>query len=145
MAKFRVQVTCIVERTYTVEVDASTEDRAEQAAGNQWRDQLQDFDVDKPDRWKFESQQLTAECPDCGLEHDIPHDDLRVCHCGAFVSDADPDPRYELHRLCHPLVDGNCVPAPWWWQDQDYCAGCGKLAEERDAKELREKEARQDG
>ena len=139
MPKFRVQVTCIVERTYTVEVDESTEDKAEQSAANQWRDQLEDFDVDKPDRWKFESEQLTAECPDCCEEHTIPHDDLAVCHCSQFIADPDLVPRGNLHQFCHLIVGGKCAPAPWWWQDHDYCAACGKLAEEKDAKEEEER------
>lgn len=133
MPKFRVAVTCIVERTYTVEVDESTEDKAEQAAAGRWRDEIE-FDVDKPDSWKFEAEQLTAECPGCGVEHVIPYNDLRVCHCSQFIADPDLVTDDKLHRFAHLVVNDVCVPAPWWWEDQDYCAACGKLEEEKERK-----------
>jgi hypothetical protein len=116
MSKFKIRVTVKAECSYEVEVEASAEHEAEDAAARLWRDRLpDDFQVAKGyiTDWETETEQLTAICPECGVEHDVPHDDTRTCHC----ADAGGPP--------HIIINDKCVPSPWWREDQEFCAACG--------------------
>lgn len=139
MAKFMVKVTIKAEFSYEVEVDEDTEAKAEQAAANQWRDKMpEDFQMDEGyiTAYDMEAEQLTAVCPGCNVEHIIPHDDLRVCHCGQFGHNSYYEPSVPLSKRApmrpHLLVNDVCTPEPWWWDDQDYCAACGAKIELED-------------
>jgi predicted RNA-binding Zn-ribbon protein involved in translation (DUF1610 family) len=136
MAKFKIRVTIKAECTYEVEMDESTEAKAEDAATLIWREKVpEDFQVEKGyiTNWELETEQLTAICPDCGIEHAILHDDLPVCYCGQFGhnpytgSPENPKGRALLHP--HLIVNGVCTPEPWWWDDNEYCAACGAKIE----------------
>lgn len=136
MAKFKAQVTVKAEFSYEVEVNEDNETKAEQAAANQWRDKMpDDFQVDKGyiTTYKVEAEQLTAICPGCNVEHIIPHDDLRVCHCGQFGHNPYYDASVPHHKRPalrpHLIVENVCTPEPWWWDDQEYCADCGAKME----------------
>jgi hypothetical protein len=68
MPKFSIAVTVIASVTYTVEVDACSESKAEDVATGLWRSQLpDDFQVDKGyiTAWDAETAQLTWECAEC--------------------------------------------------------------------------------
>lgn len=139
MAKFKIRVTVKAECAYGIEVDADTVGKAEDAASRQWRDKLpEDFQVEKGyvTEWDIETEQLTAICPGCGIEHAILHDDLRVCYCGQFGHNpylglSNPPTRNYVSRP-HLIVNDVCTPEPWWWDDNEYCAGCGAEIERVD-------------
>lgn len=137
MAKFKVKVKIIAACEYEVEVDTSTEAKAENTASGLWREKLpEDFQVEKGyiSDVETEAEQLTADCPDCRLEHIILHDDLPVCFCNKFghnpYSTQGIAPRAVIRP--HLIVDGICTPEPWWWDDRDYCAACGAKIEAGD-------------
>jgi hypothetical protein len=137
MAIFRVEVTAIARRTYTVDVEAPDEETAETVASSReifGKNTPEEFQVDAKDcAFDFDSQQLTDECPECGESHAIMHDDLPVCYCGAFGHNpyaGTPENPDGLARLRpHLIVDGVCTPEPWWHEDQGYCAACGAMIE----------------
>jgi predicted RNA-binding Zn-ribbon protein involved in translation (DUF1610 family) len=143
MAIFRIEVTAIAKTTYTVEVDAPTEAQAESVAASReiFNASIpEEFQVDaKNCELEFYTQQLTAECPECGESHSILHDDLPVCYCGQFGFNPyagtaeNPDGRARPHP--HIIVDGVCTPEPWWYDDQEYCSSCGAKIEAREAAE----------
>lgn len=140
MAKFRVKVTVVAKCEYVMEVDEPTEDEADaKAAIHSWRAKVpEDFQV--ADGYvtalETETEQLTAICPGCHVEHVIPHDDLRVCHCGQFGHNPYYEPSVTLSKRApmrpHLIVDNVCTPEPWWWDDHDYCAACGAKIELED-------------
>ena len=69
MPKFRVEVTVTKSDTYTMEVEADSEGKAERDAELAWRDHAsENFQVDKPDTWKSETEQLSWNCVECGVE-----------------------------------------------------------------------------
>jgi hypothetical protein len=141
MAIFRVAVTAKASTKYMVEIDAKNEREAMDMAcrSNIYAvESGEDFQVaHNVCTFETEAEQLTAECPDCGISHSIPHDDLRVCHCGVFGfnpyagTPENPYGRVPLHP--HIIVDGVCTPEPWWYEDQDYCAACGAKIEAAEA------------
>ena len=68
MAKYMVQVTVTASCTYEVEVESSTEWKAEDEASGMFRDMLpDDFQVAKGyiTDWETEAEQLTWECEEC--------------------------------------------------------------------------------
>jgi predicted RNA-binding Zn-ribbon protein involved in translation (DUF1610 family) len=137
MAIFRVEVTAIARRTYTVDVEAPDEETAETVASSReifGKNTPEEFQVDAKDcAFDFDSQQLTDECPECGESHAVMHDDLATCYCEKFVT----QPNLPGYLRVHLLVDGVCTPAPWWAQDQEVCAACGaKIEAEEKAKEV---------
>jgi hypothetical protein len=87
MPKFKVRVTVTAETTYEVEVEASSEYKAEREAEVQWREKLpEDFQVDKGyiTRLEPESTQLTWECVECNvpiLEKDSCRQDEMCLNC----------------------------------------------------------------
>ena len=135
MAKFKVRVNVIAELSYEVEVDEADEPKANDAATAMWASKMpSDFQVHKDyvTDWETETEQLTAVCPGCGVEHVILHNDLRVCHCGQFGHNLDligPRPSKMQRLRPHLIVDNVCTPEPWWWDDSDYCAACGAKIE----------------
>jgi hypothetical protein len=139
MAKFKIRVTVKAECTYEVEVDHTSEANAEDEAKDLWREKLpDDFQVEKGyvTDWEVETEQLTAVCPDCNVEHIIQHDDLPICHCNQFghnpyLAMRNP-PTRDYRSRPHLIVDGVCTPEPWWWDDNEYCAACGAKIEEED-------------
>lgn len=139
MAKFKVKVKIKAEYEYEVEMDTDTEAQAEDGATNLWREKMpEDFQVEKGyiTAYETEADQLTAICPGCHVEHVIPHDDLRVCHCGQFGHNPYYEPSVPLSKRApmrpHLIVDNVCTPEPWWWDDHDYCAACGAKIELED-------------
>lgn len=73
MPKFMVAVTITAKCTYEVEVEASSESKAEDEATAIWREKTpEDFQVDKGyiEDWDTEIEQLTFECEDCGVPID---------------------------------------------------------------------------
>jgi len=142
MATFRVIVTATATTTYSVEVDAKDSAEAERmACGSNMYAVASDSDFQVAhDRCVLEAaaEQLTAECPDCGVSHLVPHDDLRVCHCGQFghnpYAGTPQNPHGRAPLRPHLIVDGVCTPEPWWWQDEEYCAACGAAAEAEEVK-----------
>ncbi len=137
MAKFSVRVTSKAKDSYTVEVEASDDEKAEALATSHEifaANTSEDFQVPRNNcSFEFETEQLTADCPDCGKEHLILSDDLPVCYCGAFGHNPYAGSPENLHGRAqmrpHLIVDGVCTPEPWWYEDQDYCAECGAEAE----------------
>ena len=133
MSKYTVEVTITAHCTYTVELEARDESSAEREAEGRWRELLpEDFQVEKGyiSDFSTETEQLTAECPECGEEHVVPHDDLHVCHCGQFGHNPYPEAGNKQPPMRpHLLVDGVCTPEPWWHEDKDYCAACGAKQE----------------
>jgi len=129
MSKYTVQVTITAKTSYTVEIDTDTEANAETIASSQWRERLpEDFQVEKGyiTGWETEAEQLTAECPECGKEHAVTHDNLRVCHCGQFGHNPYLDAgKSKPYLRPHLVVDGVCTPETWWHEDPDYCFECG--------------------
>jgi hypothetical protein len=94
VGKFNVQVIITAQCEYTVEVDADSEDQAEDRALKLWRDKTpEDFQVEKGyiTDWETEAEQLTAECPDCNTEHamdDSWNEDRDYCAaCGAKLEE----------------------------------------------------------
>jgi hypothetical protein len=121
MPQYEITVKVVATCSYTVTVDARDEAQAESEAISRYATECpEDFQVEKGYiEWELDTDQLTADCPDCFTEHVIPHNNLRTCHCGQFT---DSEERYKRQ---HILVDGVCAPAPWWSEDQEYCAACG--------------------
>jgi len=78
--KYKVDVTIRAEFTYTVEVEAPSEARAEDEATGMWRSEMpDDFQVNKGyiTAWDVDNtDQLTWECEDCGKE--IPEAESRA-------------------------------------------------------------------
>jgi hypothetical protein len=69
MPKFRVEVTVTKSDTYEMEVEANSEGQAERHAELAWRDHTsENFQVDKPDTWESETEQLSWNCVECGVE-----------------------------------------------------------------------------
>jgi hypothetical protein len=106
MGKYKVEVTVKAEVTYTVEVEASSERKAEDLAAGMWREKTpDDFQVAKGyiTDWQTEAEQQTHDCEECGKEY-------AVTTAAALSTEA-------------------------WKEDQDYCAECGAKiqAEERKA------------
>lgn len=70
--KYKVDVTIKAEFTYQVEVEASSEARAEDEATGMWRSEMpDDFQVCKGyiSAWEVDNtEQLTWECEDCGKQ-----------------------------------------------------------------------------
>jgi hypothetical protein len=64
--KFKCEVKVIATRTYEVEIEADDESKAEIRACAVWREHTPDFDIDKPDSFEVDSEQLTFECLGCG-------------------------------------------------------------------------------
>jgi hypothetical protein len=96
MPKFKVKVKLTAAYEYELEIDHASENKAQQEAANKWRDQLpDDFQVSKDyiTDWDIESEQQTAICPDCGIEHGIPT---------ATVSEAQADAWLEDYEYCKP-------------------------------------------
>ena len=96
--KYIVEVTVKAEVTYTVEVEESSESKAEDAACGMWRTEApSDFQVEKGyiTDWEVEVEQQTQECEECGKEYAVPTSD-------------NPDA---------PLA---------WKEDYCYCAECGE-------------------
>lgn len=105
MPKFKVKVTVSAERTYEVEVDERDWRTAEAAAAGMWRTETgDDFQVDKVQVDDIISEQLTADCPECGKEHRIPTAD---------------SPRG--------------VEPEAWHEDYEVCAACGVLLDAKEA------------
>lgn len=139
MAKFKVKVKLIAAVDYEVEVETADEARAENVASGAWREMLpEDFQVEKGyiTKVETEAEQLTADCPGCGIEHIIQHDDLPICYCNQFghnpyAAMRNPPTRNYTSRP-HLIVNGVCTPEPWWWDDNEYCAVCGAKMEAED-------------
>lgn len=116
MAKFKIKVTVTAQCDYEVEVDERTEAKAEATACGLWREKMpEDFQVEKgyTTNWETEVEQLTADCPECGVEHRIGTSEYGHRH----------------------IVEGVLVTRPdveWWLEDQDYCAACGAKIEEEE-------------
>ena len=115
MAKFKVKVKVIAACEYEVEVEDANccNSHAEIAAENLWPQKLpSDFRVASGYITEFEtdSEQLTADCPSCFVEHRIGTAD--------YASTA--------------IVDGKLITRPdveWWVEDNEYCAACGAKIE----------------
>jgi hypothetical protein len=68
MPLFKVNVTVTKHDSYEMQVYAEDEAAAESIAQRAWREQTsEDFQVDRPDEWEVESEQLTWECVECGV------------------------------------------------------------------------------
>jgi len=68
MPLFKVSVTVTKHDSYEMQVDAEDGAAAESIAQSAWREQTsENFQVDKPDEWEVESEQLTWECVECGV------------------------------------------------------------------------------
>jgi hypothetical protein len=68
--KYKVTVKLTAEVEYETEVEASSWEKAEDAAMSQWREKTpSDFQVDKGyiTNWEVDSTQASWECHDCGL------------------------------------------------------------------------------
>jgi hypothetical protein len=105
VAKFKVKVEVIAKWSYEVEVDESTEAKAEDVAGRQWQSHMPtDFQVNEGyiSDWEMESEQLTADCPGCGIEHTVP------------------------------TAERNLAESDCWHEDQEYCKPCGAKIELED-------------
>jgi hypothetical protein len=126
MAIFRMEVTAIARTTYTVDVDASTEKEAKTIATSREifnASTPEEFQVDaKNCEFEFDTEKLTTECPECGIEHPIPTKDTERCSCWAF------DFKNHLH------AEGICIPLPWCYEDEEYCASCGAKIEAAERK-----------
>lgn len=92
MSKFKVKVKVTAACEYEVEVHTSTKAQSENTATGLWREKLpEDFQVEKGyiTDWEIETEQLTAECPDCNTEHtmaDSWSEDRDYCKsCGAKI------------------------------------------------------------
>jgi predicted RNA-binding Zn-ribbon protein involved in translation (DUF1610 family) len=135
MAIFKIEVTAIAKTTYTVEVDAPTEAQAESVATSREifnASTPEEFQVDaKNCEFEFYTEQLTDECPECGLDHPIPTCDTKYC----FDMNHEHKQDHQLYKRFYILVDGVCTPAPWWVEDLEYCASCGAKIEAREAAE----------
>jgi hypothetical protein len=69
MPRFIVTVTVTKRDTYRMEIDHDSEKKAEQEAMSAWRDQVsENFQVDKPDEWEVDSEQISWNCVECGVE-----------------------------------------------------------------------------
>lgn len=70
MPKFRVPVTVMARSSYTIEVEATSEREAEEAAIDQWRQHVgEDFQVADIDEAQAEAEQITWNCEgECGKE-----------------------------------------------------------------------------
>jgi hypothetical protein len=116
VAKFKIKVKITAECEYEVEVDHDSQGNAEDEAMSLWREELpEDFQVEKGyiTNWDVETEQQTAICPECGVEHRIGTADYGQRH----------------------IVEGALVTRPdveWWIEDQDYCAPCGAKTELED-------------
>jgi len=114
--KFNITVTATAATTYEVEIDASSESRAEDIACSRdvFNENTSDeFGVDvKNCSFETEAVQLTNDCEECGVEYPMPNDDTRWCKCAAFGGSR------------HIVVDGVCVLPPWGIEDQYSCAAC---------------------
>jgi hypothetical protein len=105
MAKFKIKVRVVAACEYEVEIDHDTEAKAEDEATRIWRDKIpSDFQVEKGyiTDWEVETEQQTAICPDCGIEHTIP------------------------------TADRNQAGADSWHEDYEYCKPCGAKMEAED-------------
>lgn len=113
MSKFKVKVKVTAACEYEAEVDTSTEAQAENTATGLWREKLpDDFQVEKGyiTDWQIETEQLTATCPACNVEHPIETAD----------------------RSYYIIENGQRVVRPdveWWREDSDYCVACGAKIE----------------
>ena len=116
MAKYKVKVRVIAAVEYEVEIDSCgprAESKAEDEATALWRVKTpEDFQVDKGyiTDWETETEQLTADCPGCGVEHAVAtaENSGMIAQGAKFVRDAG---------------------AAWWWEDDEYCARCGAAIE----------------
>lgn len=139
MAKYKVQVRVIAELSYNVEVESDSEANAEHAATLACKKHMpSDFNVnvDYVTAWETDTDQLTAICPGCHIEHIVLHAELPICYCNQFGHNPygamrDPPTRNYISRP-HLIVDGACTPEPWWWNDSEYCAACGAKIELED-------------
>jgi hypothetical protein len=134
MAIFRMEVTAIACTTYTVDVDASTEEEAETIATSREifnANTPEEFQVDaKNCEFEFDTEQLTDECPECGVDHPIPNFDTKYC----LDINHEHTQDHPFYKRFYILVDGVCTPAPWWVEDQEYCASCGAKIEAAERK-----------
>lgn len=112
MPKFAIKIKVIATVEYTLEIEAHSEEAAinEACSRKALADNTpEDFAVDRGYcEFEEESEQLTAICPRCDVEHNVPTCDV-------------------VDSL---IVDGKSVPNPdanWWHEDQDYCKACGVL------------------
>lgn len=113
MAKFKVKVKVVAEYEYETEVDESDFSKAESAGARQWREKMpSDFQVheDYISEWETDSEQLTADCPRCGVEHPVE------------TSDRPDVIIVNGKRTLRPDVE-------WWRGDEQYCAACGAKIE----------------
>lgn len=94
--KYQVEVTVYAQCTYTVEVEASSESKAEDIATGMWREKTpSDFQVEKGyiNNWEVDSiKNLTWECEAC--EKEIPQAEYEkndlVCD-GCFAEQVEED------------------------------------------------------
>lgn len=136
MPTFVVTTEVTAKVTITREIEAASERDAENmAASKQFlRDNLpEDFQVE-PCYCETDvaAEAATAECPRCYKEHLLPCEKpssaavasrymcapdgaLTFCRCGSLAG--------SLHLI--DRESGICVPAPWWYEDAEYCPECG--------------------
>lgn len=106
MAKFRVTVTVVKEETYTVEIDANDEHKAEDMACGMWREKTgENFQVDKPSNWTIdETEQLTFNCEECGQEFAIDqrdkdyYDHCRPCAMKVEAAEQEQDQQRKMQQ-----------------------------------------------
>jgi hypothetical protein len=138
--KYAITVTVTATFTYTVEVDAQSAKHAADLAESpaMLAEHLpSDFQVAR-DYCEFatEEEQLTAMCPRCDAVHDVPHASTSTCACASLGRQTGTT--FHGNAMYRPhLNDGQtCTPAPWWYEDQDYCHACGELEEAKYAQAM---------
>jgi hypothetical protein len=103
MSKYKIEVTVTAACTYNVEVEASSEAKAENLAIGMWRKMLpEDFQVEKGyiTDWDVDdTEQLTWECSECGIQ--ISEDDSRkndeLCDACNELSKAEDEVSRQRH------------------------------------------------
>ena len=69
MPRFIVTVTVTKSDTYQMEIEHDSEWKAEAKAMDAWRDQVsENFQVDKPDKWEVETEQVSWNCVECEIK-----------------------------------------------------------------------------
>jgi hypothetical protein len=117
MAKFSVEVTLTASVTYTVEVEESSESRAEDQAQSVWRSMLpEDFQVDKGyiSDWDAEVTQLTWQCEACDAA--ISEDESRKFDemCASCFKIAEHDDLIAAARRDH--IPHSLIRSQRFWQ-----------------------------
>jgi hypothetical protein len=110
MAKFSVEVTVTASVTYTVEVEESSESRAEDVATSLWRSQLpEDFRVAKGyiTDWDAEVKQLSWACESCEIaisENDSRRFDAMCRECFEIARHDDLIAEARRNHTPHSLI-----------------------------------------